>query len=101
MAELAVPVSVALCHKLDVKNGFAYVLQFFSHISDSLGSVDGVVWAGVGTFKVEFQDLDFFNNIIWWRPLIRLTKQVRLQNFRNSGMNELCLISNLVCVKNS
>ena len=76
------------------------MVLLFSLISDSLGSVDGVVWAGVGTFKVEFQDLDFFNNIIWWRPLIRLTKQVRLQNFRNSGMNELCLISNLVCVKN-
>ena len=31
--------SIALCHKWDVKNGFAYVLQFFSLISDGLGSV--------------------------------------------------------------
>ena len=30
---------MALYHKWDVKNGFAYVLQFFSLISDSLGSV--------------------------------------------------------------
>ena len=31
--------SMALYHKWDVKNDFAYVLQFFSLISDSLGSV--------------------------------------------------------------
>jgi hypothetical protein len=31
--------SMALYHKWDVKNGFAYVLQFFSLISDSLGGV--------------------------------------------------------------
>ena len=30
---------MALCHKWDVKNDFAYVLQFFSLISDGLGSV--------------------------------------------------------------
>ena len=30
---------MALYHKLDVKNGFAFVLQFFSLISDSLGGV--------------------------------------------------------------
>jgi hypothetical protein len=30
---------MALYHKCDVKNGFAYVLTFFSLISDSLGSV--------------------------------------------------------------
>ena len=30
---------MALCHKWDVKNDFAYVLQFFSLISDVLGSV--------------------------------------------------------------
>ena len=28
---------MALCHKWDVKNDFAYVLQFFSLISDGLG----------------------------------------------------------------
>ena len=31
--------SMALYQKWDVKNDFAYVLQFFSLISDSLGSV--------------------------------------------------------------
>ena len=31
--------SMVLYHKWDVKNDFAYVLQFFSLISDSLGSV--------------------------------------------------------------
>ena len=30
---------MALYHKWDVKNGFAYVLQFFSLISDGLGGV--------------------------------------------------------------
>ena len=30
---------MALYHKLDVKNGFAYALTFFSLISDGLGSV--------------------------------------------------------------
>ena len=30
---------MALYDKWDVKNGFAYVLQFFSLISDSLGGV--------------------------------------------------------------
>ena len=30
---------MALYHKWDVKNDFAYVLQFYSLISDSLGSV--------------------------------------------------------------
>ena len=31
--------SMALYHKWDVKNDFPYVLQFFSFISDGLGSV--------------------------------------------------------------
>ena len=34
---------MALYHKWDVKNDFAYVLQFFSLISDGLGSVRGEV----------------------------------------------------------
>ena len=33
---------MALCHKWDVKNDFAYVLQFFSLISDGLGGVSTV-----------------------------------------------------------
>jgi hypothetical protein len=37
--------SMALYHKWDVNNDFAYVLQFFSLISDSLGSVTGVAGA--------------------------------------------------------
>ena len=32
--------SMALYHKWDVKNDFAYALQFFSLIFDILGSVD-------------------------------------------------------------
>ena len=31
--------SMALYHKWDVKNGFVYVLTFFSFISDGLGGV--------------------------------------------------------------
>ena len=31
---------MALYHKWDVKNGFAFVLQFFSLISDCLGGVE-------------------------------------------------------------
>jgi hypothetical protein len=34
---------MALYHKWDVKNGFAYVLQFFSLISDCLGGVGYLV----------------------------------------------------------
>jgi hypothetical protein len=32
---------LALYHKWDVKNGFAYLLTFFSLISDGLGGVYG------------------------------------------------------------
>ena len=35
--------SMALYHKWDVKHDFAYLLQFFSLISDCLGSVWGLV----------------------------------------------------------
>ena len=34
---------MASYHKWDVKNDFVYVLQFFSLISDSLGSVNEIV----------------------------------------------------------
>ena len=34
--------SMALYRKWDVKNGFSYVLQFFSLISDSLGGVPSI-----------------------------------------------------------
>ena len=34
--------------KWDVKNGFAYVLQFFSLISDG---IDGVFWIKIGHIK--------------------------------------------------
>jgi hypothetical protein len=33
-------ISMALYHKWDVENGFPYVLQFFSLISDSTGGVN-------------------------------------------------------------
>ena len=36
--------SMALYHKWDVKNDLVYVLQFFSLISDSLGSVTRELW---------------------------------------------------------
>ena len=36
---------MALYHKWDVKNGFAYVLQFFPLISDDLGGVRNVAAA--------------------------------------------------------
>ena len=39
------PFGMALYHKWYVKNGFAYVLQFFSLISDGLGGVWPVVFA--------------------------------------------------------
>ena len=38
--------SMALYHKWDVKNGFAYVLTFFSLISDGLGGVCTVKFLG-------------------------------------------------------
>ena len=41
---------MALYHKWDVKNDFAYVLQFFSLISNSLGGVfllqENPIWKG-------------------------------------------------------
>ena len=40
---------MALYHKWDVKNGFAYVLQFFSLISDDLGGVAGLT-AGYNSY---------------------------------------------------
>ena len=43
---------MALYHKWDVKNDFAYVLHFFSLISDSLGSVSSVEDAAFS--KVDF-----------------------------------------------
>ena len=40
--------SMGLYHNWDVKNGFAYVLQFFSLISDCLGGVTQVSNKGRG-----------------------------------------------------
>ena len=39
--------SIVLCHKWDVKNDFAYVLQFFSLISDVLDSVKDLLFKSV------------------------------------------------------
>ena len=53
---------MALCHKWDVKNDFAYVLQFFSLIFDGLGSVGGFP-SHLGTFvmlnKLDYSCLTF------------------------------------------
>ena len=35
---------MALCHRWYVKNGFAYVLKFFSLISDGLGGVSNILY---------------------------------------------------------
>ena len=44
---------MALYHKWDVKNDFAYVLQFFSLISDSLGGViDFAPFLPLCTFQI-------------------------------------------------
>ena len=47
--------SMALYHKWDVKNGFAYVLQFFSLIFDSLGGVVQLRYNGA----IVFQEMHF------------------------------------------
>ena len=46
---------MALYHKWDVKNGFAYVLQFFSLIFDSLGGL-----LGMGQIENTFWDFPTF-----------------------------------------
>ena len=43
---------MALYHKWDVKNGFAYVLQFLSLISDGLGGVETNLEHAVGPLLV-------------------------------------------------
>ena len=52
--------SMALYHKWNVKNGFAYVLTFFSLISDGLGSVsfDLVFCWNKSSFQYTFSCLD-------------------------------------------
>ena len=44
---------MALYHKWDVKNNFAYVLQFFLPISDGLGGVFGFDSKNVGQLYLE------------------------------------------------
>ena len=41
---------MALYHKWDIKNGFAYALTFFSLISDGLGSVSCLIQNTVGEY---------------------------------------------------
>ena len=53
---------MALYHKWDVKKDFAYVLQFFSLISDSLGSVNRLV-----LFWGQKRD-DYFNPLLILEP---------------------------------
>ena len=65
---------MALYHIWDVKNDFAYVLQFFSFISDGLGGVHGVIWelrmepAGLHPLRPYspiVQCLDLKQSILW------------------------------------
>ena len=44
---------MALYHKWNVKNGFAYVLQFFSLISDGLGGVQAMQCSSRVQFKID------------------------------------------------
>ena len=44
---------MAFCHKWDGKNDFAYMLQFFSLISDGLGSVKSLVFVWL-TSRINF-----------------------------------------------
>jgi hypothetical protein len=43
---------MALYHKWDVKNDFAYVLQFFSLISDGLGSVPNAPYSWITALQI-------------------------------------------------
>ena len=52
---------MALCHKWDVKNDFAYVLQFFSLISDGLGSVAGEAFLNCGEELLHIHDTALLN----------------------------------------
>ena len=52
------PFSMALYHKWDVKNALAYVLQFFSLITDSLGSV-------FADYQLTLLTSFFFKTCIW------------------------------------
>ena len=45
---------MALCHKWDVENDFAYMLQFLSLISDGLGDVENRVTKVVADHGSEF-----------------------------------------------
>ena len=50
---------MVLCHKWNAKNDFAYVLQFFSLISDGLGSVDTMHRANFGSFFLPCEEEEF------------------------------------------
>ena len=53
----------ALYHKWDVKSGFAFVLQFFSPISDGLAGLGGVTWNvnGMQIFPYKSNGIPFTN----------------------------------------
>ena len=57
-----------LYHKWDVKNGFAYVLQFFSLISDGLG----------GVRREGGQKSQKLGNVVCERPLVKRGCQRKL-----------------------
>ena len=50
--------SMALYHKWDVKNDFTYVLQFFTLISDSLGSVSSDKQTNTSLYNIDI-DAEF------------------------------------------
>ena len=54
---------MALYHKWDVKNDFVYVLQFFSLISDSLGSVLCYIQLKSGEQHLGYKVVDYSNNL--------------------------------------
>ena len=59
---------MALHHKWDVKNGFAYVLQFFSLIFDGLGSVRRIISIRPGPCAIVAEDngvIVFCCNVAW------------------------------------
>ena len=51
---------MASYHKWDVKNGFAYVLTFFSLISDGLSGVNWKRWTKILTHKCDFNLVNMY-----------------------------------------
>ena len=84
---------MALDHKWDVKNDFAYVLQFFSLISDSLGSVRYFILAHsyIQTFvTIPFEGKAAFSMLLYFIQVIaRKIREMRIGKFGNSPFSFL------------